>query len=76
MQYSDNVEFTEHTKFCFCCGQTKIYSEYHLNKGIPEKYCKNCLKKFTAKERKNNEYKIIFGVITDKIKGEIWEKKF
>lgn len=72
---NNDTEFTEPIKFCFSCGETKYYPDFYLNKGIPEKYCKLCLKKFTAKERQNNEYKMIFGVITN-IKGEIWEKKF
>ena len=64
------------TKFCFSCGESKKFQDYHLNKGKPEKFCKSCCRTYAAKERQDNEYKIIFGVITDKIKGDIWEKKF
>ena len=65
----------EDMKYCFSCGESKSFNDYHLNKGKPDKFCKICLKKYTAKERQNNEYKMIFGVIAN-IKGEIWEKKF
>ena len=58
------------TKFCFSCGESKNYSDYYLNKGNPEKFCKECCRNYTGKERQDREYKMIFGVVTN-IKGEI-----
>lgn len=63
------------TKFCWCCGESKIYTDYYLNRGIPEKFCKSCCKSYSGKERQSREYRMIFGIVTN-TKGEIWEKKF
>ena len=55
-------------KFCLSCGISKPFPDYHLNKGIPEKFCKSCCKTYTAKERQTREFNLIFGIIKN-IKG-------
>lgn len=47
--------------YCPCCGTNN--EVYIRPNGKREKYCSECNKTYTAKERKNREFKLIFDII-------------
>lgn len=50
--------------FCWCCGtdQNDIYKNPRT--GYTERFCMNCKEIYTAKERKDKEFKLIFGIMS------------